>query len=81
MVRVLVPPGTLVIVKSIPASLRQRYGLEAEEGAVFVSWGDDCSGVLQCNNGTQIRVEELRGAPEIEVLSLALVAAHSMSLS
>src|SRR5712691_11115143 len=33
---VCVPPGAHLILKGIPAFLQQMYGLESEEGAVFV---------------------------------------------
>src|SRR5438876_10509717 len=34
-----VPDGAFLIVKSIPGAMRQRYGLEEEEGAVLARFG------------------------------------------
>src|SRR5580704_2636742 len=36
-----VPTGTHVILKGIPGSLQQKYGLEGLEGAVFVQGTDE----------------------------------------
>lgn len=72
---VIVPQGTHLIMKSIPGPLRQRYGLEADEGVIFVLHSDAygrTTGMLQCSNGAQIRLQELRGVQYFEVLSLAL---------
>jgi hypothetical protein len=72
---VVVPPGTYLILKSIPSALRQRYGVEQDEGVVFVLRSDAAGriiGALQCNNGAQIRLQDLREAQRLEVLSLAL---------
>jgi hypothetical protein len=74
---VVVPPGTYLILKSIPSALRQRYGLEEDEGVVFVlrpDSGGKIIGLLQCNNGAQIRLQDLREAQPLEVLSLALAS-------
>jgi hypothetical protein len=70
-----VPPGTYLILKSIPGALRQQYGLEDDEGVVFALRSDPGGkiiGVLQCNNGAEIRLQDLREAQRLEVLSLAL---------
>jgi hypothetical protein len=69
-----VPTGTYLILKSIPGVLRNRYGLEEEEGVVLLHSSSRIrnSIVLEFNNGAQIRLQELREGQPIEVLSFAL---------
>lgn len=69
-----VPSGTHLILKGIPASLQQRYGLEEEEGAIFLrpDTEDGMSrGELRFNNGALVQLQELRAGQIVEVLSLA----------
>lgn len=69
-----VPSGTYLILKEIPTSLQQRYGLEEEEGAVFLrpdSEGGTSQGELRFNNGALVQLHELCMGQVMEVLSLA----------
>ena len=69
-----VPSGTYLILKGIPTSLQQRYGLEEEEGAIYLrpDTEDGTSrGGLRFNNGALIQLQELRVGQLVEVLSLA----------
>ncbi len=71
---VCVPSGAYLILKAIPGSIQQKYGLEGEEGAVFVQASTAVNGYrdeLRFNNGIQIRLQELRAGQLVEVLSLA----------
>ena len=71
---VCVPSGAHLILKGIPGSIQQKYGLEDEEGVVFVQTSTEVSGYrdeLRFNNGVQIRLQELRAGQLVEVLSLA----------
>jgi len=71
---VCVPSGAHLILKGIPGSIQQKYGLEDEEGAVFVQTSTEVSGYrdeVRFNNGVQIRLQELRAGQLVEVLSLA----------
>jgi hypothetical protein len=71
---VCVPPGAHLILKGIPGAIQQRYGLQDEEGALFVQISAGVSGYrdeLRFNNGVQIRLQELRAGQLVEVLSLA----------
>src|SRR5258707_14183833 len=69
-----IPTGTYMILKSISGILRNRYGLEEEEGVVLLNSSSRIrnSVVLEFNNGAQIRLQELREGQPIEVLSFAL---------
>jgi len=69
-----VPSRTYLIVKAIPSSLQQRYGLEEEEGAIFFrpdTQDDSSRGRLRFNNGAVVQLQELRAGQLVEVLSLA----------
>jgi hypothetical protein len=69
-----VPSGTYLILKGIPTFLQQRYGLEEEEGAIYLrpDTEDGTSrGGLRFNNGALIQLQELRVGQLVEVLSLA----------
>lgn len=71
---VCVPPGAHLILKSIPRPMRQRYGLEDEEGAVFTQIGADVNtyrDAIRFNNGVEVRLQELQQGQLVEVLSLA----------
>ena len=49
-----VPSGTHLILKGIPTSLQQRYGLEEEEGAIYLRHDTEdgtSRGKLRFNNG------------------------------
>lgn len=74
LLQVRVPSGAYLILRAIPSSLQQRYGLRDEEGAVFERSHTEakaCQGKLRFHNGARIRMEELRVGQLIEVLSLA----------
>ena len=64
---VCVPSGAYLILKGIPGWIQQRYGLEDEEGALFLQSGNE----LRFNNGVQIRLHELGPGQLVEALSLA----------
>jgi hypothetical protein len=69
-----VPSGTYLILKEIPKFLQQRYGLEEEEGAIYLrpDTEDGTSrGELRFNNGALVQLRELRAGQLVEVLSLA----------
>ena len=69
-----VPSGTYLILKDLSKFLQQRYGLEEEEGAIYLQpdAGDGTSGgELRFNNGALIQLRELRAGQLVEVLSLA----------
>ena len=69
-----VPSGTYLILKDLPRFLQQRYGLEEEEGAIYLrpDAGDGTSGGELCfNNGALVQLRELRAGQLVEVLSLA----------
>jgi len=69
-----VPSGTHLILKGIPSSLQQRYGLEEEEGAIFLRpdrQGGSSRGELRFNNGGLVQLQELRAGQLVEVLSLS----------
>jgi hypothetical protein len=69
-----VPSGTYLILKDIPKFLQQRYGLEEDEGAIYLrpDAGDGTSGgELRFNNGALVQLRELRAGQLVEVLSLA----------
>jgi hypothetical protein len=69
-----VPSGTHLILKSIPTSLQQRYGLEEEEGAIFLrpdTAEGSLRGGLRFNNGALVQLQELGTGQLVEVLSLA----------
>jgi hypothetical protein len=54
--------------------MRQRYGLEDEEGAVFTQIGADVNtyrDAIRFNNGVEVRLQELQQGQLVEVLSLA----------
>jgi len=70
---VFVPSGAYLILKGIPTSLQQRYGLEEEEGAVFLRCDsrDGTGGELRFNNGALVQLQELGIGQLMEVLSLA----------
>jgi hypothetical protein len=62
------------MVKTIPPSLQQRYGLEEEEGAIFLrpdTQDDSSRGRLRFNNGAVVQLQERRAGQLVEVLSLA----------
>jgi hypothetical protein len=68
-----VPSGTHLIVKGIPSSIQQRYGLEEEEGAIFLrpdTQDHSSRGKLRFNNGALVQLQELRAGQLVEVLSL-----------
>jgi hypothetical protein len=69
-----VPSGTHLILTGVPTSLQQRYGLEEEEGAVFLRSDTEngtSQGELRFNNGAVVQLQELRAGQVMEVLSLA----------
>jgi len=69
-----VPSGTHLILKNIPTSLQQRYGLEEEEGAIYLrpdAEDGKFGGELRFNNGALIPLQDLRVGQLLEVLSLA----------
>jgi len=69
-----VPSGTHLILKSIPTSLQQRYGLGEEEGAIFLrpdTAEGRLRGGLRFNNGALVQLQELRAGQLVEALSLA----------
>lgn len=69
-----VPSGAHLILKGISAPLQQRYGLEEEEGAIFLrpdAQDGTSRGELRFNNGALIQLQELRAGQLVEVLSLA----------
>ena len=71
---IVVPSGTYLILRDIPSSIQQTYGLRDEEGAVLEESAKEMRagrGVLRFNNGAQIRIQELRVGQLVEVLSLA----------
>jgi hypothetical protein len=71
---VCVPSGAHLILTGIPGAIQQRYGLEDEEGALFVEAGTGANGhrdELRFNNGVQVRLQELGAGQLVEVLSLA----------
>jgi len=71
---VCIPPGTQVIVKGIAGYTQQTYGLEQEEGAVFVQTTADVNtyrDALRFYNGVQIAIQDLQVGQLVEVLSLA----------
>jgi len=71
---VCVPPGAHLILKAIPHPMRQRYGLEREEGVVFTQISADVNSyrdAVRFSNGVQIRLQELQEGQLVEVLSLA----------
>lgn len=71
---VCVPSGAYVILKGISGAIQQKYGLESEEGAVFLQTATEVDGSrseVRFNNGVQIRLRELRAGVLLEVLSLA----------
>jgi hypothetical protein len=71
---VCVPPGAHLILKAIPRPMRQRYGLEEEEGAVFTQASAEVNSyrdAIRFNNGVQVRLQELKEGQLVEVLSLA----------
>lgn len=71
---VFVPSGTYLILRGIPSSIQQTYGLRDKEGAVLEGSAAEvsaCRGVLRFNNGSQIPIQELRSGQRVEVLSLA----------
>jgi hypothetical protein len=71
---VCIPPGAHLILKAIPGFMQQTYGLEKEEGAVFVQINADENtyrDAVRFHNGTRIRLQDLRVGQIVEVLSLA----------
>ncbi len=70
---VFLPSGAHVILKALPGSVQQRYGLEDVEGAIYVQAGteDDADWAFRFNNDAQIQLQEFRSGQLIEVLSLA----------
>lgn len=71
---VILPSRTYLILKGIPARLQHRYGLESEEGAMFLrpdhpEITERCG--LLFNNGAFVQVNELGAGQQVEVLSLA----------
>jgi hypothetical protein len=71
---VCIPPGTQIILKGIPGSTQQTYGLQKEEGAIFVQTsaeGNTYRDALRFYNGAQVRLQDLRIGQLVEVLSLA----------
>jgi hypothetical protein len=69
-----VPSGTYLILRAIPTSLQQRYGLEEEEGAIYLrpdTQDGTSRGELRFNNGALVQLQELRVGQLVEVLSLA----------
>jgi hypothetical protein len=68
------PSRTYLIVKGIASALQQRYGLQEEEGAIFLrteTQADSSPGELRFNNGAVVPLQELRTGQRLEVLSLA----------
>jgi hypothetical protein len=71
---VLVPSGAFLILKNLPPALQQRYGLEEEEGAVFLEDGSDGPWkAVRFSNGVEVRLRDFREGQPVEVLSLAAV--------
>lgn len=71
---VCIPPGTQLILKGIPGYTQQTYGLQKEEGAVFVQTsaeGNTYRDALRFYNGAQIRLQDLKVGQLVEVLSLS----------
>lgn len=68
-----VPHGAYLILKSIPRSMQQRYGLEEQEGGVFThSAGVDCAREgVRFHDGVELRLQDLQEGQTVEVLSLA----------
>ena len=69
-----VPSGAHLILRGIPTFLQQRYGLEEEEGAIYLrpdSQDGTSRGELRFNNGALLQLQELRVGQLVEVLSLA----------
>jgi hypothetical protein len=42
-----IPNGAYIILKKIPSAIQQRYGIEAEEGAVWVADSDHDAVAIQ----------------------------------
>lgn len=69
---VYVPPGADVILKNIPADLRQRYGIEEMEGAKLTLVESDADpDAIQLLNGCRLRLRDLPDGTRLELLSLA----------
>lgn len=71
---VCIPPGAHLILKSIPRAMQQRYGVEEEEGVVFVQLSAEVNSyrdAIRFNNGSDVRLQDLREGQPVEVLSLA----------
>jgi hypothetical protein len=67
-----VPPGADVILKNIPADLRQRYGIEEVEGAkVALAESDADPDAIQLHNGCRLLLRNLPVGMRLELLSLA----------
>jgi hypothetical protein len=70
---VCIPPGSQLILKGIPGPTQQTYGLQNEEGAVFVQTSAETNtyrDALRFYNGAQIRLQDLKVGQLVEVLSL-----------
>jgi hypothetical protein len=69
---VYVPPGADVILKNIPADLRQRYGIEEVEGAkLALAESDADPDAIQFHNGCRLLLRNLPVGTRLELLSLA----------
>lgn len=71
-----IPPGAYLILKGIPAYLRERYGLGEEEGVRFTQTSAAANthrDAIQFKNGCVAGLQELPRGLRVEVLSLARI--------
>ncbi len=71
---VCIPPGSFLIMKNISPAIQERYGVQAEEGVVFVQTSANSNthrDAVQFTNGRQALLQELPVGLEVEVLSVA----------
>jgi hypothetical protein len=71
---VCVPPGASLVLRDIPNSLQQRFGVSAEEEVTFVQLRPELTGyrdAVQFKNGKEILLQQLPVGLELDLLSLS----------
>jgi hypothetical protein len=71
---VCIPPGAYLILKDLPEEVRRQWRVESNEGVVFVQTSANVNSyrdAIQFQDGSLIRLQDLREGLRVEVVSLA----------
>jgi len=71
---VCIPPGTLLVMRNISPVVCERYGVQTDEGVVFMQTSANSNthrDAVQFSNGRHVLLQELHEGVEAEVLSVS----------